>query len=874
MSRLPRGIRPQPARHTRTSTGEPARARTSPTTLRPPRHPDSEAGSPVPDHVASRIPVSRAASAVARIHTDAGADELARNAGANAVTVGRDIYFASDAYQPSSARGDARIAHELTHVEQYLRGDLAGRSNAAIPQHDRLEREAARIESGIAGSSAPIPTNDLGGDAMPASAPMSLQPCVDSLPLLLVALMAHRWSTDTEIDLEGRQYLPDLPNFCAYLLLHGPSLLRVKFGSIARGQIALHYGSYGGHHGLFTNLISEIVMHHPALPDVDNQRMAIAVEDDEIFGVVGRVGDAGGVVMDTLIPLHDWQRDFTAGLLELPDYRDVRPPLVTNEIDRGGNLSFSAVDYDFNLPGPADSRHAGKATLKLNNSGGTVLAQATLQAPNLGNGELTLHRLPNGSFTGTATMSVGPFGDRRGGHTGFSGTLRVTYGRRVLDITGTVRYDGARISGTGTLRLTDASSAWTAVTPHIQAAVGTVPPTAGPITGMALTGWGTMEYRFGDWLRGRALVVVAPDGHIYSRGEIRPTANIRFLDPPIRHGGRILGPITGSIDLFEMYAVNIEGTGSVELRARTELGPGRIHRLNLIGAFSTNTAVPWQLQIGGTLSLAAMAALDLHASVALRGRALHLVTVTEVRGSITGTARVDALAEATVSIGRRLATANPEDAEYFIKGNFGAYALLAVGLRGSIHFEAFGAEFKVWESAHHEWTLGDVGLEHSFDYVLGTAPAGHLHVDVPQFDAHARALIDSMGHDRPAPRNARGGQYAHAHGRWREHNGTPGASFDAGARTPGPPAAVPDLPDLRPVTVIPGISPPPNVSSPDAGGGGLDAGVGDGEPVDASSRPLGSHGAAPQPPAFTFYPDPPRSRLRRSPTRRSWRRSR
>ena len=53
-----------------------------------------------------------------RVHSDARADALSRSLQAEAFTSGRDLYFRSGAYDPSSRRGQALLAHELTHVQQ------------------------------------------------------------------------------------------------------------------------------------------------------------------------------------------------------------------------------------------------------------------------------------------------------------------------------------------------------------------------------------------------------------------------------------------------------------------------------------------------------------------------------------------------------------------------------------------------------------------------------------------------------------------------------------------------------------------------------------------------------------------------------------
>jgi hypothetical protein len=53
-----------------------------------------------------------------RIHTDAAADELARELGAEAFTTGKDIFFREGAYQPGSDTGKGLLSHELIHVVQ------------------------------------------------------------------------------------------------------------------------------------------------------------------------------------------------------------------------------------------------------------------------------------------------------------------------------------------------------------------------------------------------------------------------------------------------------------------------------------------------------------------------------------------------------------------------------------------------------------------------------------------------------------------------------------------------------------------------------------------------------------------------------------
>jgi hypothetical protein len=53
-----------------------------------------------------------------RVHSDAGANELARSLNARAFTAGRDIVFGAGSFVPETESGKHLLAHELTHVVQ------------------------------------------------------------------------------------------------------------------------------------------------------------------------------------------------------------------------------------------------------------------------------------------------------------------------------------------------------------------------------------------------------------------------------------------------------------------------------------------------------------------------------------------------------------------------------------------------------------------------------------------------------------------------------------------------------------------------------------------------------------------------------------
>jgi len=81
-----------------------------------------------------------------RVHTDGAAHDSAKSVNAQAYTVGSNIVFQRDKYDPSSEGGKHMLAHELTHVVQQRSGpvdgtDTGGGVKVSDPS-DRFEREA------------------------------------------------------------------------------------------------------------------------------------------------------------------------------------------------------------------------------------------------------------------------------------------------------------------------------------------------------------------------------------------------------------------------------------------------------------------------------------------------------------------------------------------------------------------------------------------------------------------------------------------------------------------------------------------------------------------------------------------------------------
>ena len=97
-----------------------------------------------------------------RVHDDASASASAKAVNAHAYTVGNNVVFQREQYDPSSQAGRITLAHELTHVVQQRSGPVDGTSAPGgiklSDPSDRFEREAASNAERVMSASAPVQT--------------------------------------------------------------------------------------------------------------------------------------------------------------------------------------------------------------------------------------------------------------------------------------------------------------------------------------------------------------------------------------------------------------------------------------------------------------------------------------------------------------------------------------------------------------------------------------------------------------------------------------------------------------------------------------------------------------------------------------------
>lgn len=105
-----------------------------------------------------------------RVHDDTAAADSATAVNAHAYTVGSNVVFQRDTYDPSTQQGKTTLAHELTHVVQQRSGPVDGTSAPGgiklSDPGDRFERDAAANADRVMSAPTPVQTA-----AAPAAGP-------------------------------------------------------------------------------------------------------------------------------------------------------------------------------------------------------------------------------------------------------------------------------------------------------------------------------------------------------------------------------------------------------------------------------------------------------------------------------------------------------------------------------------------------------------------------------------------------------------------------------------------------------------------------------------------------------------------------------
>jgi Domain of unknown function (DUF4157) len=775
----------------------------------------------LPAELAHQLSESLGLSAArVRLHTDERAAAAAALLHARAFTLGEDIYFAADAYDPSSEAGIELIAHEMAHVAQHQRGARAGsggdvsrpgdhheleadelarrftleRSRRQSKQTTEPRRAAAWGEARGAGEearSAPRSSAvrlDAQWGAPPIARAASVRPAdeasaADSLwggtiqrkaaaPSSKPAAPAAKKATGgaaplaTVVDLLAAPTFEPTPELAAHIEKAGSAgaQVRVKLGGLSSGGI-LRVKKAGGRYVTLEDKPQVIPLTHslfvplPGLSPVIRVRIG-AGHGSAITGYVAPEALAGS------------ERALQKQLGENPEAIGLRGfelshLQLTNKLEHGTLTLASQKAAKFELGGWVD----GTLAFGLTNTTATFDATAQLRARGLKDAELHLSRDAQGQLHGSAELAV-DLGDK------FTGSARATYDNGDVAIKGELAYHSEKFAGKVGLIVADAAQAEQMVRAQIDPS-GLMPLTpasdeSGDAHGKkapkakkgerAIAGWGELDFAFTEWLTGKAMVAYGPTGHLTVIGKIAPPKRLDLMKTPKSIKQPILPQMNIEASYGLPYIADIHVGIGVSLDATAELGPIYMSDLVVEGIYSTDPTVMNAFSITGALRAQAHAGLELDVKGYAGLRVLkHSVNV---GAGIKGEAGIRAYAEARPTLGYR-ETASPtagKQGEYYLKGHLEMAAQPVLALGGRLFVELDSPWWSPAPDKTWEWPIGNLeyplptqlGVGADIDYVVGSDKWPDVKLSQPSFDASK--FVDTMMDDKLPTKSGKSGE--------------------------------------------------------------------------------------------------------------------
>lgn len=550
--------------------------------------------------------------------------------------------------------------------------------------------------------------------------------------------------------------------------------VNARFGTLAAGP--LHVRRKGESYETPGRRGQVLPFAHPALAPLEPV-LVVQIRDGKVTGYVS-VGAA-----ERAAPKADALRKViqeNPAAMGWLGFDKLKLPELTNTLE-GGVLKVGVPSFGFRLGGFL----SGTAGFALENEAFTFNASALVHLDGVTDAQLELSRDPAGKIAGSIEVPVA--------FANFSGNVLARYLDGTVDVRGVARYETEKLSGQITLLVTDAATARDVARAQlgaeaVQAAAEPAPDTAaGPVPGpRALAGWGELDFRFSEWLTGKAQVIVDGEGHITVVGEIAPPASVELF--PQRDWVRELP----RLEVRTLYGVPLVGNvfvfASVGIDALAKLGPATLKDIKVAGTYSTDPLVFNQFSVSGTLNISAFAGLRLRGEGGVGVEILdHDI---KVGVALTALAGIRGYVEATPTIGFR-EVADPvagKKGEFYLRGHLELAAQPFLGLAGELFVKLDSPWWSPAPDKTWPWPIGDLeyplpgefGIGADIDYVIGSGQLPEIQFGAVDFNAD-RFMTDLMN-DHVPPK--RGGD-AEKQGTFQE---TPPEAPPAGATESADPA--------------------------------------------------------------------------------------
>lgn len=408
------------------------------------------------------------------------------------------------------------------------------------------------------------------------------------------------------------------------------------------------------------------------------------------------------------------------------------------------------------LPKPVNKFEQGKLILGV--SGAKVLVGGYVDAKF----DLLLENMEAPRINGSAEIDIRPAGkaklefDNPGNmlrgsvslpvnFKSFSGAVKVAYlSDGTVDISGSAAYNANKLSGEIQFVATDLETANKFAKDALAAAGGkdnvqnAGPPSTVPVPKQgkkdrALAATGRLSFNLTTWFSGTVHVVVDGKGEITVIGKIAPPGEI-ILFPERSWIKEIVKleakayygiPVVGNLNLF----------ANISLIAIAKLGPARLHKIEILGTYSTDPAIQKNIEIAGSINISAYGGLRLAAQ---GGAGIELLAHDLKFGiGLNADVGVKAYADARPTIGYR------DPGVFYVSGTLDLVAQPMLGLGGEFFIELDAPWFSPlsdkrwsWPLFSKEWPLGDpIGMSATLkNYVLGSGQVPEIELKPPEFD--------------------------------------------------------------------------------------------------------------------------------------------
>lgn len=638
-------------------------------------------GQPLPSETRSAMESSIGADfSGVRVHTGNEAASLSKDLGAQAFTHGNDIYFNEGKYAPSDKSGQHLLAHELTHTVQ--QGAAVQRKpDTSVAPPDIIQKSGPSAPAPAKGPSAAASgevVNIAGGNFKPSE------------------------KLKEKIKEAGNKGLE----------------VNVSAGEVAGAGTMKVYEKDGEYFSKGTGYLPlKLGVLQPATP-----MLAVQMKDGKVsgFGTVGRSNSKNSIPQ--------WLRNDGKALSWMNGIEVKNAPQATNTFENG-NFNFWLNGVKVKVSKFAD------ATLNFGVTNMKPVANVAvdLDIKGMAKGNLNLTLKDNVMF-GEGSFDVQ--------FRNFKGVIAARFAEGMLDVKGTVGYEGDKLSGSLTLIMTDKATADNLAKDTVKAAGGDVKEAAPPPGGMpapgdkagprALAGIGTLTFNLTEWFAGSVNVIVDGEGEITVIGKIAPPKEIILFDQK-----------DYSKELFKLearaaYGVPVIGNvfvfANMALIALAKVGPAKIYNIEVQGTYSTRADVAKSITLAGSLNISAYAGLRLRAE---GGAGLEILDHdVKVGVGVNADAGVKGYIDARPTIGYR------DPGEFFFKGHMEIAAQPFLGLSGDLFAEVDSPWWSplpdkkwTWPIGSLEYALpGEFGIGADMEYVLGSGKVPEIKFGEAQFD--------------------------------------------------------------------------------------------------------------------------------------------